>query len=113
MAIKEFVISNLGEIDSGRIGEALKLQLKRVIDDCKDRPTLKSARKIKLQIEISPTADPKTFDLDGVNMSFKINSTFPNQERVDLSLGVKKNGMLIYSEHSPDSIDQRTVFDDE
>lgn len=113
MPIKEFIISDLREIDGGRISEALKLQLKRVIEDCRDRPNLDKPRKIKLQIEISPTADPKTFALDGINLSFRLNSTYPNMERVDLNLGCKANGQLFFSEHSPDNFDQKTVFDDE
>lgn len=113
MGIKEFVISNLSEIDSGRIAEALKLQLQRVLDDCRDRPNLDKPRKIKLQIEVTPTADPRTFALDGVNMSFRINSTFPNMERIDLNLGCKADGRLYYSENSPSNFDQKTVFDDD
>lgn len=113
MAIREFVISDLSEIDNGRISEALKLELKRVLDDCRDRPTLDKSRKIKLQIEVSPTADPKTYSLDGVNLSFRINSTFPNRERLDLNLGCKADGRLYYSEHSPGNFDQKTVFDGE
>lgn len=113
MAIKEFLISDLREIDNGRISEALKLQIKRVIDDCRDRPNLEKARKIKLQIEVIPTADPKTSSLDGIKLSFRINSQYPNMERVDLNLGCKADGRLFFSEHSPENFDQKTVFDDE
>ena len=113
MAIKEFVISDLSDIDNGRIAEALKMKMKRVLDDCRDRPNLDKSRKIKLQVEVTPTADPKTFALDGINLSFRINSTYPNRERIDLNLGCKADGRLFYSEHSPGNFDQKTVFDNE
>jgi hypothetical protein len=113
MAIREFNIADLTEIDNGRIGEALKLEMKKVIEDCRDRPTLDKPRKIKLEMSIEPTCDPKTFDVDGIKLAFKVSSTMPTKERTNLDLGVKKDGRLFFSEHSPTNFDQTTVFDKE
>lgn len=112
MAIKEFNLAALADLDGGRIAEAVNQEIKRVITDCQDRPQVEKARSITLQFDFEPLMDDQR-ELDGCQLSFQIKSTLPKRESKSFNLGVKKDGRLFFSEHSPDNVNQRTIMDEE
>lgn len=112
MAIKEFDIAALGEFDGGRIAEAVNQEIRRVINDCKDRPQVEKVRSVTLQFDFEPLMDDQR-ELDACNLSFQIKSNLPKRESKTYNVGVKKDGRLFFSEHSTDNVNQRTILDSE
>lgn len=112
MALIEFGTKALSVIDGGRLQSAVDKSIARCVEDCKDRPNLDTARKVAIEIIITPYAD-ETGDVVSMNLDYQVKPTLPPMKREGLSLGVQKNGRLVFNEHSPRAVDQTTVFDNE
>lgn len=110
MALQVFKVSSLSDVDNGRLARAIELQVRRVIDDCRDRAGLKTARKVAIEFMFSPIAD-ETGDLMSAAFNYRIATTIPPQQREGLSFDVQKNGALLFSVFAPDNASQRTIFD--
>lgn len=111
MALMKLSVASMNELDGGRLRTAIEKSIKRAVDDCKDRPNLDTARKVGIELIITPYAD-ETGDVVSVNLDYQVKPTLPPMKREGLSLSVQKDGALLFNEHSPDNVNQRTVFDD-
>lgn len=101
MAVQEFKLGALVDIDGGRINEALNQAIKRAAMDCEDRPADDRARKVNLQIELTPMMDDHGM-CDSVKMAMQIKETIPTRKSRVYDLGLRRGGMLVYQ---PDALD--------
>lgn len=104
---EKFDLSKINSIDDGRIKAALEQQLARCEADCKDRPMLKKARKVTLQVEMRPLPDGGA-ELDSVDVAFQIKAVIPPQDSKNYNMKATRGG-LVYNDLSPDDINQMTI----
>jgi len=76
LALKKLSIADLAALDSGRVAAAFDAQLAAAIADCSDRPEVETARKIKLEISLTPIMDSRR-DLGEVVVGFEIQGKSP------------------------------------
>lgn len=112
----ELKLEDLMNLDDGRVAITFKEALKQIVSDCTDRPGDKSPRIVSLNLQIVPIVDVQTGQCDLVNGEFKIVCKVPDRRSKTYQFGVRKssNGaMLVFNQHSPQSVNQQTVFDGE
>ena len=76
MARKELHLGNLESLSEGRIVKAFNAELRRVLDDCNQRPDDKAERVVNLQLFVSPIK-PEFGDPVRGSLRFKIHSKLP------------------------------------
>lgn len=70
--LKELNFAALAEFDEGRIAASFDLALRRLEEDCRDRPLLGKARTITITLAAKPIADEDgAFDSVDLNFAFK------------------------------------------
>ena len=110
MPIHAFTLENLEHLDLGKAKEAFNMQIKRIAADCLDRPGDTNARKVTLEVVAKPVPD-----VDGtcerVKLQIQVTSKIPSMRTRVYDLGIRRNGVLVFSEDSPENIDQATMFD--
>jgi len=107
MGLEVFTYDSIGKMDDGRIRTALEMALQRCIDDCRDRPGLKTARKLTLQLSLVPVMDDQN-GLDSVDMGFVIHETAPKRKTKTFNMRAASE-KLLFNEVSPDDARQRTI----
>jgi hypothetical protein len=110
MPLVELNLTNLNDLDEGRVATAFVHELKRVVLDCMDRPGDKSARTVSLVFKLAPViADDGS--CESANGEFAIHSATPKRKSKTYNFSVNKRGHLGYSQHSEDNAAQRTLDD--
>lgn len=110
MAIHEFTIQALKELDGGRVAEAFAQALRRCVQDCDDRPGVKKTRAVVLKMMMQPIAsDDGT--LDEIKTQFQVVDTAPKRESKVYSMAFRRGGMLAFNDLSPTDVKTRT-FDE-
>jgi len=110
MPILPLTLENLEHLDLGIANAAFQQHIKRVALDCLDRPGDSSSRKVTMEILIKPELLPDG-SCDRVKLQIQIGSKVPTHRTKVYDLGLRKNGVLAFSEDSPDNFDQTTLFD--
>lgn len=77
MPVQNLSMENLGDIDDGSVAVAINQALRAAVNDCQDRPSLKKARKITLEISITPVMDKR--DFHQARVEFTIKQTVPSK----------------------------------
>lgn len=108
MALQTFNTAALAEFDGGRLAKALEREVKRAIEDCKDRPGDERARKVLLQFDFIPATDD-TGDFDACTFAFQCAAKLPPAQSRAYSFGVKKTGQLYFNDLSLDEAAQMTI----
>lgn len=110
MGFVNLTLESLKDLDAGRISVAFQQQLKRAVEDCMDRPGEKAARNVVMNVKIVPiiAADGSC---EETAAEFQITSKVPARKSKTYHFGIKKGGILYFSENSPDAIDQTTLDD--
>jgi hypothetical protein len=111
MAIKQLCLSNLKDLDGGKADQSLQLHLKRAALDCEDRPNDPTARKVTLDFSLVPVVDERGF-LTDVHVQIHAKSVVPAHRTKVYSMGIRRDGMLIFQEDSPNDINQGTMLPD-
>ena len=112
MALQQFKLEKLAEFDGERLRRAFEQCMNHAISDCQNRPGLKKPRVVTLSFTIVPIApETRDDDLETVKLKYDTKAKIPDLSREGLSLAVRKGGMLVYNDASPDNVNQRT-FDD-
>ncbi len=106
MALEKFSLQTLAEMDGGRIRLAFEAALKRLEADCKDRPGVKTARKLALLVSMEPVADDG--ELDSVNVTFRITDTIPKRQSKAYNMQAVPGGLL-FNDASPDDVHQMSL----
>lgn len=110
---KRFQVDGLtavGDMDGGRVDEAVKLHIRRAIEDCEDRPGEDKVRKVTLEVAIKPVSrqDGATCDIE---LEAKVKSAIPNHVSAPTTARVLHGGDAWFNDMSEDAPDQRTIDD--
>lgn len=111
MPLKKFDFSSLIDLDGGRVKTAVELAIKRCELDCSDRPGLKKARRVSLNIDITPVIGEEG-NLESCDLVFQVVDTTP--KRTSKVYNMKATGQgLLFNEMSPEDHGQLTFEDAE
>ena len=109
MALKKFNLTNIAEMDSGRIREAFEQAINRMRDDCRDRPGVQKPRKAQLIVSMAPTVG-EDGEVDTIEVSFDIKETIPARQSRRYSMRDRGGaGDLMFNDLAPDDPDQMTI----
>lgn len=108
--IKEFTLDNLRHLDFGKAAEAFNQQIRRVANDCLDRPGDANPRKVNMEVMVKPAVNDDG-SCDRVKLQIQVTSKVPSLRTRVYDVGLRKNGILAFSEDSPENFDQTTIFD--
>jgi len=105
----------LHQVDFGKATEAFQRLLKRAVLDCEDRPTMKKARKVTLEVQLTPEPE---FEGNTVNCYtakgvLVVKSSVPDYATNEIDFGIRNNGELVFNPDSPGNHRQMTMLDDE
>lgn len=105
--LKQFSFAELATMDGGRIGLAVDRAIRRAAEDCEDLPGEKKARKITIQIDLTPDLDQDGI-CDSVSARVQIKETLPTRKTRAYDFALRKNGVLTYQPDALDNHDQET-----
>ncbi len=69
--------STLHTLDDGMVGRVVDAAIQEALRDCEDRPGLNKARKVTIQLEVTPLQDKRSHALRGVNTTVQVKATVP------------------------------------
>jgi hypothetical protein len=115
---KKVDLTAIKDIDPA-IAAAFSQQLKRIGEDCRDRPGDPAERSVTLTIKVAPV--PETENLGGqavvtcnrVESKFEITSKIPTMRSGIKSFGLQPNSLFVFNPDSPSNINQSTFIQDE
>jgi hypothetical protein len=115
MALMQLTLENLHNLDMGAAAAAFKVALERAVRDCIARPSDDRARKVTFEFALKPVKDinDNVITCEGAKGSFKVRAKIPDWETRECDFGVKTNGMLYFSEESPQNHRQQSFHDQE
>lgn len=105
-------LENVALIDGGRIKLAVDLHLKKLLDDCLDRPGTETSRELTLKLAVKPCLDPDTGECDDVDIEFEIGSKVPKHRSKPVNCTVRKSTrgtMALFNDLSEDNAQQKTI----
>lgn len=108
MPLTVFNTAALGQFDGGRLRVGLDQALKRVCDDCADRPGLKKPRRVTVEFEVMPV-EFTDGELDSVQVEFSIKERIPARSSKAYNMRAGSNGALLFNELAPEDVDQGTI----
>jgi len=112
MSIHALTLENLENLDLGKASAAFNLQIKRIAADCLDRPGDGNPRKVTLEIVAKPVTNDDG-SCERVKLQIQVTSKIPSYRTRVYDLGLRKNGVLVFAEDSPENFDQGTLFEDQ
>lgn len=105
----EFSLENLSEIDGGKAALAFQEHVRRATLDCMDRPGDVKKRTVTFKVEITPLMQDDGDCTEVVMRLHAASSVPPHQTRL-LSLGIRRNGSLVFNPDSPNDVNQATLL---
>lgn len=111
MSLHLLSLESLNDLDGGKAAEAFKLHLRRAAMDCVDRPGDPKARKVTLEVELTPDPEPDG-TCDRVHFQIRASSAVPKHQTRLYSAGLRANGALVFNEDSPGNVQQSTLLPD-
>jgi len=116
MAKQELSLSNLKNLDFGRIDEAFKQELKRVVDDCMDRPGLQKTRDITIKFIFAPVVNAASIggqqiDCDAIKCGVEVQSGIPKRRTRVYEMAPIQGGKLAFNPDSPEDANAKTLYD--
>lgn len=109
MAVEKFSFESLATIDEGRIREAFNQAMKRIRDDCYDRPGVEKAREVKLVMKMAPLQSGDG-SLHSVEVWFEIDDNLPKRGSARYNMRAAQGG-LVYNELAREDAGQKTLDD--
>lgn len=114
MSLLKFDLDTLKELDGGRVPEAFRQAVQRVINDCTDRPGLADPRKVVMELAIIPVKGEGGL-LEGVAATFQISDAIPKRKTKAYSFGIRQGTdgkqKMIFSTEDPHNVSQLTFGD--
>ena len=110
--LKQLCLGDLALVADGKLAAAVAIHLRKVTDDCQDRPGSDAARKVTIDFFITPSIDPDTGQCDDVNIEFEVGSKVPKHRTRPVNMKIRKSSQgpqLLFNDLSPDNADQRTL----
>jgi hypothetical protein len=111
-------LSSIEELDD-RVAKAFDQHMKRVGQDCMDRPTDKTARTVTLVVRITPiphvdaTSGRTVITCTEVETELEVFSKIPTQKSSIKSLALRPNACFAFNPDSPDNVNQATLLEDD
>lgn len=100
-------LEQLAKIDNGKVAAVFQQELRRVVNDCVDRPTDNKPRKVNMTVSVAPQ------ESDGVcatvEMEVVVKSSVPDRRTRPYQLEVHARGDVMLNDASPDDVRQRTL----
>ncbi|TXH46016.1 MAG: hypothetical protein E6Q97_30420 [Desulfurellales bacterium] len=96
--------SSLNDLHDGRIARLLSTHLKRIAEDCMDRPADKTKRKVTLEFVAEPIPDDEGLGCDHVNLEIECKSKIPTYRSKKFEMRVSKGGFL-FNKEFPEQFD--------
>jgi hypothetical protein len=112
MDLVQFNLDNLKDLDGGKAAIAFESHIRRAAMDCTDRPGDNKARTVVLEVSIVPVMQPGG-DCTDVDVTIKAKSTVPPHRTKPYSMGLRRNGVVVFNPDSPDAIDQKTFINED
>lgn len=101
-------IADLAAVDRGVLDLLFQAEIARILADLHDRPNLAAARKLAVEIQLTPrTGSAGT--LEGTAVSFAVKATLPPQRTLGYDMGLKGTNALIFNDLAPENHRQRTI----
>lgn len=110
MSIQAFSLDQLENLDLGKASAAFNSHIKRIATDCLDRPGDSAPRKVTMEIAVKPVLNDDG-TCDRIKLQIQVSSKVPSHRTRVYDMGIRANGMLVFSEDSPTNFDQSTFFD--
>ncbi len=98
-------------VEYGIIGHELNKELKRAIDDCRDRPGVKNARKITLTMEVQPMLE-QGGGFQHAGVKFAVASSLP-KKGIELRMAASHDGLEYMPASADENPNQRPLFNSE
>ena len=95
MALYELSLASLSALDSGRVDVMFKHCLERVIWDCKDRCGVKDARKIRIEIGLTPVIG-EDGDLMSCNVTVDMTESTPKRKSPRYDMGLRGKSLVFH-----------------
>ncbi len=106
-------LGDLEALENGAIGEVFTMKLGQLMADVVDRPALEKARKLTVELELTPVSD-NSGNLTEVRAAVQVKTTSPAQRTAEVSMkwGAKR-GALVWNDESPDDVRQGTLDEEQ
>jgi len=108
MARCKFTVSQLINLDLGKVDTAVRHELEKVVADIRDRPELATARRVRLTIDVEPE-DVVQGQADTVSVLFSIEGRIPKRQTRKYSMLVGQGNELLFNAESPEEPRQGTL----
>lgn len=106
--LEKFSLKSLSSMDGERIAIAFEQALKRVVQDCDDRPGEKKERTVTLTLAVKPR-----LDVDGLcedcDIQVAVTDSVPKRKSKVYNMSLRKGGHLLYNNESLDDVEQNTM----
>lgn len=106
--LHEVKLETLKEAAAGTVDAAFATHIKRVAEDCYDRPGCKNPRQVTLLVKVTPVIDQAGL-CETVKMEVEISSFIPKHVSRPIDCGIRKGGKLVFNDLSEDDVHQKTV----
>ena len=112
MGLMRLSLESIKEVQGGVALEMFQDALHHAVKDCIDRPGDKRARKVTMQMNITPVAvtNGNTIDCEGAKGVFQCRAKMPDRESAEIDFGVQNSGDLIFNPDSPRDHRQTTLL---
>jgi hypothetical protein len=108
MGLQEITLQTLNDFDCGRVAVAFNAELKKVVEDLRDRAGDKSKRTVTLTVGLTP--QPTTGgDCETALVGFAVHSKIPVRSTRDYEVKVRANNALVVNAESPTDVRQGTI----
>ena len=106
--LEKFDLAALASIDGGRIAIAFEQALRRVAQDCDDRPGEKKERTVTLSLAVKPVLDPDGLCED-CDVQVAVTDSVPKRKSKIYNMSLRKGGHLLFADESLDDHRQETM----
>lgn len=106
--LKSFDLQSLARIDGGRIAIAFEQALRRVVQDCDDRPGEDRARTVTMSLACKPVLDSDGLCED-CDVQISVTDSVPKRKSKIYNMSLRKGGHLLFNDDSLDNVDQETL----
>lgn len=105
----EFDLETLRQLGGGAVFNQIARLIQQCVDDCEKRPGEKRARKVMINLELSPKSheepgieeDSVRLLADGIDLVIKCDNKLPNRKSMSFDCGIAKGGKLLFNPHNP------------
>ena len=106
--LHEVKLETLQHAASGTVDAAFASHIKRVSEDCYDRPGCANPREVSLLVKVTPVIDEGGM-CETVKMEIEVSSKVPKHVSRPIDCGVRKGGKLVFNDLSEDDVHQKTI----